>query len=705
MASIQQLIEWLKGEGIGTLERMAWEGEERGFTFLRPSDIPSEFHGLVWDSPIETLQAIEGLLAEVLGGDKRPDVYLSGWSDLSDALIPQRLSVGHSTNKLIPVAAVVKSMRRNQRAITIERTYVCLKDGTTLRVRIDPELNYVPPPIVYLEDGAAVACNPKNWKEWKVQNAILKEIAYVELVDMPDRLPPGSTPQSIRGVLVGGAVLEVRPGQRLIAYVVPRAIADPGKTTWYVRYRIVGWDVVGEDQEEATSDEEKIVERLKEWARKDPDGWRNAVLSSFAPRILGLGFLKEAVLLSAIGGVEREEAGGKTRGRIHTLAVTEPGIGKSDIASYVRKVHPRCDIVTGVGSTAAGITATVVRTKEGDWELRLGAIVKVIDGLLVFDEFDKADNEVLQHLSTAMEEGYIVVAKADIQAELPAPISVVAFANPPKGRYDPFKTLRENLKNIPWNILSRFDLIFVLRYKGLVPFGTPPEEWARLLTHFMYNRSDVKPILSPSEMRAFIKYARTLKPKWTEEALEVAEHYISQLMAIAFSEEDLDVPITGRNAIALKRLAEAEAKLELSTTVEPRHVYFAIALYHQAVSTYGIDPITGEIDVVSAASREYGGHKILDSIVEELADMLVGRAEMSDKGLAVVTFEELIDLFKEVGGERAKEILRKMWGGRDAPRAKDVKKFIEEVVPKLEEKVEERGASLVARSDRVVVYV
>ena len=61
----------------------------------------------------------------------------------------------------------------------------------------------------------------------------------------------------------------------------------------------------------------------------------------------------------------------------------------------------------------------------------------------------------------AMEQQTISIAKAGIHATLNARSSILAAANPVRGRYDRTKTLRFNVDISP-PIMSRFDLFFVI---------------------------------------------------------------------------------------------------------------------------------------------------------------------------------------------------------------------------------------------------
>ena len=78
----------------------------------------------------------------------------------------------------------------------------------------------------------------------------------------------------------------------------------------------------------------------------------------------------------------------------------------------------------------------------------------------MIDELDKCKH--LDGLLEAMEQQQVSIAKTGVVASLPARCSVIAAANPKHGSYNMSKTVAENL-NISRPILSRFDLVFILR--------------------------------------------------------------------------------------------------------------------------------------------------------------------------------------------------------------------------------------------------
>ena len=117
---------------------------------------------------------------------------------------------------------------------------------------------------------------------------------------------------------------------------------------------------------------------------------------------------------------------------------------------------------SGKGSSAAGLTASVIRDKHGEFYLEGGAMVLADGGIVCIDEFDKMRETDRVAIHEAMEQQTISVAKAGITTILNSRVSVLAAANPVYGRYDDTRTPAENIDFLP-TILSRFDFIFIVR--------------------------------------------------------------------------------------------------------------------------------------------------------------------------------------------------------------------------------------------------
>ena len=75
---------------------------------------------------------------------------------------------------------------------------------------------------------------------------------------------------------------------------------------------------------------------------------------------------------------------------------------------------------------------------------------------------DKMREEDRGAIHPAMEQQIVPIAKGGIVATLNSRCSILAAANPTLGRYNPYQTIAQNI-TLPVTLLSRFDIIFILR--------------------------------------------------------------------------------------------------------------------------------------------------------------------------------------------------------------------------------------------------
>jgi len=189
--------------------------------------------------------------------------------------------------------------------------------------------------------------------------------------------------------------------------------------------------------------------------------------NSIAPSISGSYTLdlKKAMACQLFGGSFKqlpESNHMRLRGDINVLLMGDPSTAKSQFLKFIERVAPVGVYTSGKGSSAAGLTASVVRDSRGEFYLEGGAMVLADGGIVCIDEFDKMRPQDRVAIHEAMEQQTISVAKAGITTVLNSRCSVLAAANPVFGRYDDLRSASENI-DLMTTILSRFDLIFIVR--------------------------------------------------------------------------------------------------------------------------------------------------------------------------------------------------------------------------------------------------
>ncbi len=452
-----------------------------------------------------------------------------------------------------------------------------------------------------------VVCDNPNCKhrefDLKPEASKFIDFQILRLQELPEDLPPGQLPHYIDVTIRQDLVDNARPGDRIILTGIVRVEQESvagitrGHSGLY-RLRIEGNNIEflggrGDktsrkiEREEISPEDEKMIKALGQ----SPDVYQRLV-DSFAPHIQGQSLIKEAILLLIVGSNQKALGdGSKIRGDINVFLVGDPGTAKSEMLKFCARIAPRGLYTSGRGSTAAGLTAAVVRDKTGIMMLEAGAVVLGDQGLVCIDEFDKMKPEDRSALHEVMEQQSASIAKGGIVATLNARTSILAAANPMYGKYDPFKNITENV-NLPIPLLTRFDLIFVVRD---IPGREKDEKIARHIIELHTPKgADRRSVIDVDLLTKYLAYAKRGTPDLTKEAEEKILDYYLKMRNV---ESEEMITVTPRQLGGIIRLSTARARLLMKDKVEEEDAERAIFLIQSMLEDAGVDVNTGKVDL------------------------------------------------------------------------------------------------------------
>ncbi|CAG5130699.1 unnamed protein product [Candidula unifasciata] len=419
----------------------------------------------------------------------------------------------------------------------------------------------------------------------------------LKLQEAPEDVPNGELPRHLQLYCDRYLCDRVVPGNRVTImgiYSIKKATKPSkrnakDKVNVGIRqpyFRIVGVKVdtegAGRSVPTLTAAEEDDFRRLA----ASPNIYET-LAKSIAPSIYGSVDMKKAIACLLFGGSRKRLPDGLTRrGDINLLLLGDPGTAKSQLLKFVERCSPIGVYTSGKGSSAAGLTASVMRDPSTrGFVMEGGAMVLADGGVVCIDEFDKMREDDRVAIHEAMEQQTISIAKAGITTTLNSRCSVLAAANSVFGRWDDTKG-GENIDFMP-TILSRFDMIFIVKDEhDEARDMTLAKHVMNVHLNAMQTTEEVQEGEVPINiLKKYIAFCRSkCGPRISEEAAEkLKNRYV--LMRNHASEYEretgkrITIPITVRQLEAIIRIAESQAKMRLSPFATESDVDEALRLF------------------------------------------------------------------------------------------------------------------------------
>ena len=548
---------------------------------------------------------------------------------LTSKEIPRALRSLNSNDvgKLVYVPGIVIAANSKVRTKAKNMVLECQKCGNTVSLQLGSGYSGANVPrqcTANMGREVGQEANPCGMDPFRIvpQKSSFIDQQNMKLQENPECVPAGEMPRNMTVLAERTMVLSVVPGTRVKIMGIYETTSGGGSSkrdrgggqvaVQHAYIRVVGID---EETEGARGDAhftDAEHTEFKTFAHRPFKEVIKDLRSRIAPAIYGSDDVKAAVACLLFSGTRKQHPDGTARrGDVNVLLIGDPSTAKSQFLKFVERTAPVCVYTSGKGSSAAGLTASVIRGSDNEFYLEGGAMVLADGGCVCIDEFDKMRDEDRVAIHEAMEQQTISIAKAGITTMLNSRTAVLAAANPPSGRYDDLKSAQENI-DLQTTILSRFDMIFIVRDERL--YERDMQIADHVLNIHAGGGDELAIVSDPQQekerqfLKRYIEYARAMcRPHIGERAMQMLEDsyvkYREEVRERKRAGGHAAVPITVRQLEAIVRISESLAKMCLQTTVTEEHVQEALRLFE--VST--IDAArsgVADMVVLSAEQRE-----------------------------------------------------------------------------------------------------
>jgi DNA replicative helicase MCM subunit Mcm2 (Cdc46/Mcm family) len=364
-------------------------------------------------------------------------------------------------------------------------------------------------------------------------------------------------------------------------------------------------------------DSEKKIKEMKKFIEEEKQKGKSIfdiINEYYAPYIFERKYEKTALMLQIIGPGRKNTSG---KSAIHLLFFGNPETGKTQLATELTRITTLSKIVPATNITEPGLIGSVQQIKDRNgstlYTFIPGDALFYDNGVLIIDEFDKADGKKLANvLHTVMDPGNVSISKATIRLERETSVGITIVANPKKGvLHMNGNSTEEDLAEVfPSALLSRFDLIFI--------FDDSKKDVDKLLDSMFeaYGPELMRPAdqygnIAYEKKREFLRNWIALSKfgienvMFTRDSLEYLKERLKEHIKKITSNEKQQKLYLKRKFVSVTNLCFAMARLYLDKQVRKEHIDDVMELLEYVESTFKMSETMEETGIPEERLKKF----------------------------------------------------------------------------------------------------